>query len=257
MLKRIDFYVLDASIVGAIEWDEFLREIPSKSKIVLTSITLKELEKLQKYNDTKGFYARRILALAIEKEERFTIELISEKEAPDDAIINYCFANKENAILVSADKTMILKARMYGIKNKYIQQSGNNKFKNFYPKLLNKRDKTLYIAKQINDKLCIVDFNNDYRNIMVVSGQYEYTGGVIYELKIGDNVYICTNKGEYLTFAHYKITALTRENNCMLINHKRIYGKKDFEELPRKAYRNFIRDSLLRNENCYLRHIIF
>ena len=72
-------YVIDASICGSVFLMERISEICKKGdKIILTSITISELEALQKINDNAGIDARHILAMAAENEEDFIPVLIDE-----------------------------------------------------------------------------------------------------------------------------------------------------------------------------------
>ena len=66
-----------------------------------------------------------------------------------NCIVKYCAEHKEQVILMTADKTMALKARMYGVKTKYLKQIDNVC--------------TLFVAKRIKNQLCISDFNTEFR----------------------------------------------------------------------------------------------
>ena len=58
-------------------------------------------------------------------------------ETPDDCIIKYCAGNKSNVILFTADKTMDLKARAFGVKTKFFKQpkSAENSMKKPHKKV--------------------------------------------------------------------------------------------------------------------------
>lgn len=237
--KVVENYVIDASITGTKSLREELNKIcATKSKIILTSITIKELEKLQRFRDTEGFDARYILALAAENQENFENVLIDESlETPDDCIIKYCAKNKENVILLTSDKTMALKARMYDVNVNYLKQDNNHimnkpRFKS------NSKIRTLIPAKKVANKLLISEYCTSTMEICVYSDGVEYTEGVR-ELNIGDDVFIATKKKGYITFAHYKIISLYAENNCELVYSRRILDSKEID-VQKATYKAFI-----------------
>lgn len=222
-------YVIDASICGSVFLMERISEICKKGdKIILTSITISELEALQKINDNAGIDARHILAMAAENEEDFIPVLIDEtSKTPDDCIVKYCAEHKEQVTLMTADKTMALKARMYGVKTKYLKQIDNVC--------------TLFVAKRIKNQLCISDFNTEFRSIEVISSGLKVNYG-IFNLKPGDDVYLVTRKAGYLTFAHYQMISVADENNCMLVYSARIYEPEEISDLPNAEYRRMVQD---------------
>lgn len=238
-------FVIDASITGVENLHNILNEIRSTgSKIVLTSITIQELDKMQKFNDTDGNDARRILGMAAANPEDFHCVRIDETaETHDDCIIKYCADNKENVVLLTSDKTMALTARTFGVKTHFLKQTQNNSStkSNFTYNNNGSRANTLYAARRVGGKLFISDFTTPYRSILVLSNGIEYKDGVR-ELKVGDDVYLATKKDEYLTFAHYHITSLGAENNCKLVFSKRIYDVNEIEDLSVASYKSFMRE---------------
>lgn len=244
--RSVDFigFVIDASITGIDGLQDIINKIcATKSKIVLTSVTIKELEKMQKYNDTDGKDARRILALAAGNYDNFACVLINETlETPDDCIIKYCADNKNNVVLLTSDKTMELKARTFGVKTHFFKQTKNapaTTTRHAYNSTT--RGSTLYAARRVGGKLFISDFGNEFKSLRVISNGIEYNSGVA-ELKIGDDVYVATKKADYMTFAHYKITSLYVENNCKLVYSRRLYDMSGINDLPEAGYRSFMRD---------------
>lgn len=122
--KRTAKYVIDASITGTKDLKEKIYEIIEKNSIILTSVTVKELIKLEKFSDCPGMDAKFILGLAAERESNFLNILINEEfDKPDNAIIAYCAENKEDVILLTSDREMTLNARMRGVKVEYIKQT--------------------------------------------------------------------------------------------------------------------------------------
>lgn len=239
-------YVIDASITGIKSLrDDISKICATESKIILTSTTIKELEKMQKFRDTDGIDARYILAIAAENSTSFETVLIDEKFGiPDDCIVHYCAENKESVILLTSDKTMALKARMYDVQVHYLKQDivSNNKPIMKQP---NSKITTLFIAKRVANKLLISTFHTYTMEICVYSNGIEYKDGVK-ELEIGDDVFISSKKTDYITFAHYKIISLYEENNCKLIYSRRLYDYNNID-VP-KAYKAFIKDFKVRHD---------
>lgn len=236
-------FLIDASIADIQESENILSKLSATQiKIILTSVTIKELEKMQKFHDIDAMGARHILEMAAENPDSFHTVLIDETlETPDDCIIKYCEDHKSKVTLLTSDKAMALKARMYGIQTQYFKKAKKT-FPATQPMAHSKRRKlTLYDAKKEGDKLFITNFNDAYKSIMVISNGLEYTEGV-YQLKIGDDVYLATKKTNYITFAHYQITSLDAENNCILIYYKRIYNVAQISNLQKAAYKFFMRD---------------
>lgn len=245
--KNVEGFVIDASITGVEDLRNTLSKIcTAKSKIILTSITIKELERMQKLTGVKGVDARYILALAAENYDIFENVLIDETyDTPDDCIIQYCSENKEGITLLTSDKAMALKARMYEVEVRYLKQTHiitNNRNQ----QSTNSKIRTLFPARRIGNQLLISEFQTDTRSICVCSNGLEYEDGVR-ELKIGDDVYVATKKLDYITFAHYKIISLYSENNCELIYSKRIYDHKNID-LPKASYKSFIKNFKVRHD---------
>lgn len=239
--KLVKNYVIDASITGIKSLRDNISKIcASNSKIILTSITIKELEKMQKFNDPQGIDARHILALAAENYTSFETVLIDETfDTPDDCIVHYCAENKNHVTLLTSDKTMALKARMHDVQVHYLKQdlsSANNPI----VKQFNSKIKTLFPARRIANKLLISGFHTNTLSIRVYSDGIEYTDGVI-ELKIGDDVFIASKKLDYITFAHYKMISLYSENNCELIYSKRFYDYNNID-VSKATYKAFLKD---------------
>lgn len=240
-------FVIDASITGIENLRDILSKIClTKEKIILTSITIKELERMQNFKSIAGNDARYILALAAENYTSFETVLIEETfDTPDDCIIKYCADNKENVTLLTSDKTMALKARMYSVQVHYFKQTNymcNSKA--MVP--TNSKVRTLIPANRIGNKLLISSFQTNTMSICVCSNGLEYNDG-IRELNIGDDVFIATKKFNYITFAHYRMISLYAENNCELIYSNRFYDYNHIN-VPKAAYKSFIKDFKCRHD---------
>lgn len=233
-------FVLDASICGIENLKDILSSIFAKNaKIILTSITIKELKKLQEFKDIAAKDAKYILTIAAENYENFRKVLIDETfESPDECIIKYCADHKQDIVLLTADKMMALNARILGVKTQYYKHNNNSRYSKVQATTY---AVTLLAARTIGDKLVVCDFENNYRSVLIISNGIEYTKGE-YELKIGDDVYIATNKTQYMTFAHYQIISLTPKNNCKLVYSRRIYSASEIDCLTKAGYKSFMRD---------------
>lgn len=234
-------FVIDASIAG-VEGilDDLNRICVTQNKIILTTVTINELEKMQKFHDNDGYDARRILSMAADDSEHFESVLIDDTlGTPDYCIVKYCADNKDNVVLLTADKTMALNARARGVKTHFFKHTVQNS----HTVLTSATDDThkLHLARKVAGEFYLCDFENDSRSVRVVSDGIEYTRGTV-KLKIGDDVYVTTKKFDYVTFAHYQITSLSEDCNCTLVYHKRMYNSAEINNLPLAGYKAFMRD---------------
>lgn len=263
--------VLDASVTGI----ENLKELLDKKVIfVLTSITIAELDKLQKFNDKTAVDARNILSTAAENAKKFECVLIDEtQKTPDDCIIKYCAEHKDKVCLITSDKVMTLYARMYGVETEYVKQPHNQCqiSKNLEEKevviaveeetntvteakpitesntvsetnvLAEYKTVTLTMLKQINDGLFVTEFDNQRMKIQLFSKGLVYSEGC-HEVHIGDDLYMATKKDNFVTFAHYKVINLKETDNAKMIFSKRISDKSYIKNLQNSEYKTFLRD---------------
>lgn len=241
-------FVIDTSITGIENLREYLSKIClTQAKLILTSVTIKELEKMQNFKDIDGNDARYILALAVENHNSFETVLIDETlDTPNDCIIKYCADHKESVTLLTSDKTMALKARMYSVQVHYFKQTKPTANSKTISHTNSNKVRTLIPANRIGNKLLISNFQTNTMSIRVCSNNLEYNDG-IRELNVGDDVFIATKKSDYITFAHYKMISLYAENNCELIYSKRFYDYNDID-VPDSAYKSFIKDFKLRHD---------
>lgn len=251
-LQGIDDYekgiVIDASCVTSKELEDLMANLKTADrKIILTSVTIRELENMQKFRDIVAYDARHILAVAAENPDKFQAVIIDEKlETPDDCIIKYCADNKNRVILLTSDKTMTLKARAYGVQTQYVKKVKRSRTEqHMNPNIASQinpyrggQDTTLKIAQKEGKDFVIKDFNSAFKSVLVISGGYEYTHGPR-KLKMGDDVYIATKQADSVYFSHYEITSLSEVCNCQLIYSKRIYNRERVLRLPKK-YKSFM-----------------
>lgn len=231
-------YVVDASMAGINNLFKIIKE----KTIVLTSLTIKELDKLQKndINSAISFDARKLLLMAANGESNIELVQIEEKHViADDNIIDYCSNNKNDVILLTADKVMAINARMKLVNVQYYTRDTNkkNKSRNTF-----KSPDNLFSFNQaswISGKMVITDFNTEKNSICVISDNHIYYEGWL-ELKVGDNIYIITKKGRYIKFTHYEVVTLSQEKNCKIVYSKRFYKSYTRIDVPKKSYKDFI-----------------
>ena len=108
-------HVIDASVVAGTEDFDFTKWFTQISKtndkVLITSITLREINNLQNISDYRGESAKYVMSVLAKNPKHVKVVLIDEPfELPDDNIIKFCSANKADVILYTADKDMALKA---------------------------------------------------------------------------------------------------------------------------------------------------
>lgn len=269
-LEEIEFpegnkvIVLDASVIHATNLlDAIDIAIKSGFTFVLTSVTIKELDYASSKKDedkkaTSKLNAQRLLAKAV-KEERhiIPIEIPECSVNPDDDILNAIKGKRENVILWTGDKAMVLKARMYKIRNVYIEDKIEipkvNKQKET---VVNNREETrqsaisqeesrskretirtifgssiredgkLYLSRQVNPHTTNVEVYDASGN------RKELTSS----LEIGDSILTVIARRDFhsVQVREEKVIAITVNNNAMLIFGKRIYDLDNLVELPEK-----------------------
>lgn len=232
-------HVIDASVVAGTEDFDFTKWFTQISKtndkVLITSITLREINNLQNISDYRGESAKYVMSVLAKNPKHVKVVLIDEPfELPDDNIIKFCSANKADVILYTADKDMALKARMYGVETKFYTQK-------FNADITNKDENTLRIIKTDGRNFTIWVGENSNKSILLISDGVEYRHG-IHKLKINDDIYVATKKEGYYTFIHFRVTALKIKDNCKIICHKRVCDKRDIKNLPSADYRTFMRE---------------
>ena len=241
--NNVSGFVIDTSICGVQNQKELFKRLietcdKSGLKIILTTITIDELDDLQKRNVDNSSHARSILKFAVD--DSFHIKAVKVDKGfklADDCILGYCSKHINHVALLTADKAMYLKASAMGIKTCY-----------FYPPPQIKPIRTLYHTKKEGDRLLITpSFDTVTTAVRVVHDTSEYDilrSREPYELHIYDDVFIAKIKDNYIAFHHFRMTSLDDTNNCEIIYHKRIHSKHDVEDLPQGDYKSCIKDSL-------------
>ena len=237
-------YVIDASICGIDGIREILEKFLETSNVILTSITIRELESLQKTPDLFGVDARYILTLAANNPEKFKSVKIDESlPIPDDCIVKYCASVRKKVTLLTADKTMTLKDRYNDVEVQYFQHSTNYSSKSKSSAF--SKEQTLWPARKIGEDLMIpaCKMQTDRQSICVRSGDREYTDGDV-ALSIGDDVLIATCKGTYSTLIHFRVISLEAEKNCRVLYSAKLGNTNS---IPNR-YKSFVRDFKRRHD---------
>lgn len=131
--EKIEYqFVIDTSIASEIDvWSSMFDSIiQAKHKIMIPSIVVDELDKLQKRGDEyQAVCARKLLARAAMDDENFIPVWVERNDAVlDNCIINYCRSlQNKDVVLVTADKWMALRARSFGLNVIFI-----NKYNDIY-----------------------------------------------------------------------------------------------------------------------------
>lgn len=226
-------FVIDASITGVPNFDDIIEKIvTTEAVIILTSVTIRELEKLQKGKDTEARDARHILAEAARNPKSFKNVLIDETVGiPDDCIIAFCKEYKDTVTLLTSDKTMCLKARMFGVDVSFQEQQVSTPSSN-----------------KGEGEFVITEFNTSDKGIMVMRNNREYTSGPLV-LEKGDEIFLAQKEGARVIFTHYKVILINDEKKVKkLICRMEITHKKELEKLPNRIYRGFMRDYFMRHD---------
>ena len=78
------------------------------------------------------------------------------------------------------------------------------------------------------------------KKIIILSGKVEYTNESKI-LQINDEIYVAKRKGNYISFFHYRVVFLQKEEHCELISSIQIYSQRDINKL-KGNYKSFIKD---------------
>ena len=242
---NISGFVIDTSICGIDNpkalFEELISSIDGTNrKIILTNVTIDELDKLQKRSVENSENARAILTAASNDKEHshyLSVKIDTFFELADDCILNFCEIHKDSVVLLTADKAMYLKAQAMSIETRFYKSHWQPKVKS---NLL-----TLYPTERDCEKLLLTtNFNPFFTAFRVRSKGIEYdvsksTGPK--ELHVGDDVLIAKNKGNYILLTHFRVVSLYESDNCELVYKKRIYSSQDVNQLD-AFYKSFIKD---------------
>lgn len=247
--KNISGFVIDASICGVNKIVRLLEElsqinIGSNDRIILTNVTIDELDNLKKRRIDISKYAQAIIYAASEDINHsyyLPVDIDKSFDLADDCIIHFCEKHKRNVILLTADKGMLLKAESKGIATYFFDLSEEQKS--------NQRSglTTLYPTRKIDGNLYLTpNFNSVTTEFCVISNGTKLKVSKMYgpqELHVGDDVLIAKDKKEkgFVSLSHFRIISLFEEENAELVYTTRIYNSDDVSHLD-AFYRSFIED---------------
>ena len=236
--RQTDAYVLDASFSGCKNFNGVYKKIiESQSKIILTSITIRELKKLCLYVEGKrvtesSIKANRILSDATKYPDKFIKCYVKRTINPDDNIIDFCVRHLEHVTLLTSDKEMALLAESRGVKVEYYRTKSEGNFD--FTKILT-----------LSHDNCITEFDTDNKYIMVKSGKNgkKITSGK-YKISSGDEIFAIIKNENVYRFFHYRIN----KSQVPSLIYNRLFSINDIESLPRKEYKKFVQDYLSKQE---------
>lgn len=235
--------VIDASICAVHNVREYISEqMTAGKKFIVTSVTIRELDMLQKINDFSGRNARWLLAIAADNPENFKAVLINETLGiPDDCIISYCLRNVSTVELLCADKVMALKARCHNISVHYFKVDTALK----PPSPKNCIEPFLH-TKRVKTALTLGDLQRPNLSIRVISHRKEYNDGEI-SLQFNDDILVAMTEGTSILFFHYRVTSLQGMDNFLVIYSQKydLFSKISLSEY---AYMKFLKDFIKRKD---------
>ena len=243
-------FVLDASVTSVKNVRALLRKFCeeaylSEFKIVLTSVTIRELQMLQKRSDSDGQDARFILNHAIDHGNMYQLVQISEDESsPDNCIIKYCVEHKDDVVLLTSDKEMALNAKMKQVQVLFFKQADDKSSGRDHGSIV-----SLYPVRRIGDQLFTGELQTAKRSMMVISQDGSEHSRDICELHVGDDVLIASLRDDCVIFVHYKIISLKDVDNARTVYNKRYYGTDVIDELEDERYRRFLKEFIRKHKN--------
>lgn len=179
-LPEDNYIVIDASICGARGILSILhKEITQNNvKVILTDVTINELEKIEDGDDNAAYCARRLLANSNNHPDTYVlINLTTIYDNPDNSIVEFAKTVK-NCVLFTSDKAMSLKAKANGTKVSFFVKPNITLFGVY-------DDNKIDIGK-----------NEEKNTFVLVLHKTKYIYDGTYELEPGDEVYSFKEKDE-------------------------------------------------------------
>ena len=264
--KRKKKFVIDTSIASEEQvWRNLIKEAnENDTQIILTSLTIRELHALQRYNDADGQGARHLLTAAAEDDKTFlTVKIDESLPVPDDCLIKYCLENKKKVILVTADKEMTLLVRGE-VETRYISHKVKKKQnlerqkqekhinsdiktpKEFNPVLKKSEAPVAYV-----DGKMFIKYPSDANSLLkLISSKTELLimGPQEIEVHVDDNIYMAVFQEGMIVFKHYKIISCAKENNAILVSSQEI-SPGNIRKIMNGDYRGFLKVFLMKYDN--------
>lgn len=243
--------VLDCSVVSSNNLIEAIDAyINIGYKFVITSITNKELDRRQEYSKFKDFNSReynsgrnsrKLLRKAVLEEENFICIEIPEKSLnPDDDIIN-ALRGRENLILWTGDKSMILSCRMANIPNMFIdgeiplpeQTEAFEEELKEEPQQVEESEYSLYGLRYQDGEL-YMGLLNPYTTYIELYNQYGKRKMLTEALEVGDKILRIKKKSvrRCIYISEEKVLRISPTNNAKLIYNKKYFIPKEVKDIP-------------------------
>lgn len=253
--KDISGFVIDTSICGVDNpkalFERLIKLSDSsgcKKKIILTTVTIDELDRLQKQSVQNSEKARAILtAAANDRKHYLSVKINTSYKLADDCVLHFCLKHKSSVTLLTADKAMYLKALAMSIDTCYYKTAPSDLGH------LEGGIRTLYPTRRNAEKLLLTsNFDSVSTAIRVLSNGFEYDISKIktpiHELHIGEDVLVAKNKGSYISFYDFRMISLYDQENCEIVYYGQIHSSQDISSLPKASYKNFIRDFIYKRQ---------
>ncbi len=253
--EDISGFVIDASICGVDDPKALFERLiklsdasDCKRKIILTTVTIDELDSLQKRSIENSEIARAILTAATNDSKHYlSVKINTSYKLADDCVLHFCEKYKSSVTLLTADKAMYLKALAMSIDACY--------FKSSPPHVGYQQStaRTLYPTKREGEILLLTsNFDPVSTAIRVIANGLEYDISKIkkpsHELHIGEDVLVAKNKGSYISFYDFRMISLYSQENCEIVYSKQIHSSQDINSLPKASYKNFIKDFIYKRQ---------
>lgn len=236
-------FVIDASITSVKNVRVILKKICEEPclkdfKIILTSVTIRELQMLQTTKDSDGQDARFILNHAIDYGKTYQLIQIQENEStPDNCIVKYCATHKSNVVLLTSDKEMALNAKMKGVHVLFLKQQEGKKQAKIRNGIV-----SLYPTRRIGNQLFTGEMQTAKRSMLVITQDGKEYSQNICELHVGDNILIASLRDDCLIFVVYNLISLATENNAQTIFSRRYYATDEIDNLENARYQEFLKE---------------
>lgn len=246
---ELSIVMLDTSINHFNNIFSILEEYVQSGKTLgITDIVLEELAALQKSNYRKD--ACSFLHIIMDNISAFKLFEVKhsmlEKETVDEAIIRTTLNWKDKTLLLTSDKEMYIKATLKGANVKYLPLDNEERPKAIFNvnkvselKVTNKKYVVSFVDIIVeNMQAFYVEKNRTNQITKIFSRKGEEKQGNRIELEVGDHIFICTAKEDYMTFADYEIYDTTVNTVNMRFN-SRIYNCDPIINFAQSDYKKF------------------
>lgn len=249
--NEFSIVMLDTSVSLGSDIFHILENYIHDGKILgITDVALEELATIQKYGDDEGRCACDFLLFIMDKISAFQLFEVKhsmiDRETADEAIIRATIDLKNDALLLTSDKEMFIKATLKSVKVKYLSQNKEERSRGIFDS--NKTSKPVINKKYsvdlvdvVIEKMQAIYIEKHRKNQVtkVFSRKGEEKQGERITLEVGDHIFICTAKEDCITFADYEAYDITQNSFCMRYN-KRLYHFETEVDVAVPEYKKFI-----------------